>query len=245
MRVGPRRLTSTAPSSGESKLTVAAEWMTMSQDARTAASASSRPSPSVLTSPAITWTRRSTTSSRGSAPPRSERMRSKQSLAKISRFARCATVLRRPGRTNSTSSQSGTARSSRSTSAVPRNPVEPVTAIRLPARASAITGACLPLGKGPRYAFCVRSSPDLETSARKNGGPSTRERVLDAALASFAQRGYEATSLDALAAGLGVRKQTILYYHPSKDALLDAVVEQAATDLAQVLEDGAGRPEAV
>ena len=40
---------------------------------------------------------------------------------------------------------------------------------------------------------------------------STRERVLDAALASFAQRGYEATSLDALAAGLGVRKQTILY----------------------------------
>jgi TetR/AcrR family transcriptional regulator len=91
----------------------------------------------------------------------------------------------------------------------------------------------------------VRSSPDLETSARKNGGPSTRERVLDAALASFAQRGYEATSLDALAAGLGVRKQTILYYHPSKDALLDAVVEQAATDLAQVLEDGAGRPEAV
>jgi TetR/AcrR family transcriptional regulator len=75
--------------------------------------------------------------------------------------------------------------------------------------------------------------------------PSTGERVLDAALASFAQRGYEATSLDALAAGLGVRKQTILYYHPSKEALLEAVVERAATDLGQVLLDGAGRPEAV
>ena len=74
---------------------------------------------------------------------------------------------------------------------------------------------------------------------------STRERVLDAALASFAQRGYEATSLDALAAGLGVRKQTILYYHPSKEVLLSAVVERAATELGQVLVDGGGRPEAV
>jgi AcrR family transcriptional regulator len=78
-----------------------------------------------------------------------------------------------------------------------------------------------------------------------DGQPSTRERVLDAALASFAQRGYEATSLDALAAGLGVRKQTILYYHPSKEALLSAVVERAADDLGQALVDGAGRPEAV
>ena len=33
MRLGPSRLTSTAGSSGESKDTVAAEWMTMSQDA--------------------------------------------------------------------------------------------------------------------------------------------------------------------------------------------------------------------
>ena len=52
---------------------------------------------------------------------------------------------------------------------------------------------------------------------------STRDRVLDAALASFSTRGYEATSLDALAAGLGVRKQTILYYFASKEALLDAI----------------------
>ena len=36
MRVGPSRLTSTAPSSGESNDTVAAEWMTMSQEASAA-----------------------------------------------------------------------------------------------------------------------------------------------------------------------------------------------------------------
>ena len=64
---------------------------------------------------------------------------------------------------------------------------------------------------------------------------STRERLLKSALNSFAQRGYEATSLDALAEHLGVRKQTILYYHRTKEDLLAAVIEQAASDLAEVL----------
>ncbi|MGZ4704933.1 MAG: TetR/AcrR family transcriptional regulator, partial [Acidimicrobiales bacterium] len=54
---------------------------------------------------------------------------------------------------------------------------------------------------------------------------TTRERVLAAALASFGGRGYEATSLDQLAVELGIRKQTILYYHPSKAELLDAVID--------------------
>jgi AcrR family transcriptional regulator len=65
----------------------------------------------------------------------------------------------------------------------------------------------------------------------------TRERVLEAALASFGGPGYDATSLDDIAAELGVRKQTILYYFPSKPALLEAVVDQAAADLSAVLED--------
>lgn len=66
--------------------------------------------------------------------------------------------------------------------------------------------------------------------------PSTRDRILDAALASFGGRGYEATSLDALAAGLGVRKQTILYHFGTKDALLEAVIDASAADLADALE---------
>lgn len=64
----------------------------------------------------------------------------------------------------------------------------------------------------------------------------TRERILDAALVSFADRGYEATSLDALAAGLGVRKQTILYHFGTKDALLEAVIDASAADLSDALE---------
>ena len=69
-------------------------------------------------------------------------------------------------------------------------------------------------------------------SAAGTAERSTRARILDAALVAFADRGVEATSLDALAAVLGVRKQTILYYHPSKEALLGAVIDQAAAELA-------------
>ncbi len=66
--------------------------------------------------------------------------------------------------------------------------------------------------------------------------PSTSERILDAALVSFATRGYEATSLDALAVGLGIRKQTILYWFPSKEVLLEAVIDRSAVEVSAALE---------
>ena len=60
---------------------------------------------------------------------------------------------------------------------------------------------------------------------------ATSDRILDAALSSFASRGYEATSLDAVAKGLDLTKQSILYWFPSKDALLEAVIARSADDL--------------
>jgi AcrR family transcriptional regulator len=65
---------------------------------------------------------------------------------------------------------------------------------------------------------------------------STSDRILDAALASFASRGYEATSLDAVAKELELTKQSILYWFPSKDALLEAVIARSAVDLSGALE---------
>lgn len=64
----------------------------------------------------------------------------------------------------------------------------------------------------------------------------TSDRILDAALAAFGTRGYEATSLDMLAAELGVTKQTILYWFASKEGVLDAVVDRSALELAGALE---------
>lgn len=65
---------------------------------------------------------------------------------------------------------------------------------------------------------------------------STSDRILDAALGSFASRGYGATSLDAVAKELELTKQSILYWFPSKDALLEAVISRSAADLSATLE---------
>jgi AcrR family transcriptional regulator len=75
---------------------------------------------------------------------------------------------------------------------------------------------------------------------------STRERILDAALVAFAQRGVEATSLDSLAAEIGIRKQTILYWFASKEQLLLGVVDHAVAQLGARLSEAAvdARPSA-
>lgn len=79
----------------------------------------------------------------------------------------------------------------------------------------------------------------------------TSDRILAAALHSFGTTGIDATSLDALARDLGVTKQAILYWYPSKDALLDAVIDFSAVELqrrfARAIETGEGfaRVEAV
>ncbi|MBW3651917.1 MAG: TetR/AcrR family transcriptional regulator [Actinobacteria bacterium] len=66
---------------------------------------------------------------------------------------------------------------------------------------------------------------------------STADRILDGALASFGTKGYEGTSLDVLAAGLGLRKQSILYHFSSKEALLESVIDRSAIELSQALEE--------
>jgi TetR/AcrR family transcriptional regulator len=72
--------------------------------------------------------------------------------------------------------------------------------------------------------------------ARATPTGRTAERIVMAALDAFGTRGFGATSLDDLARELGIRKQTILYWYPSKDVLLDAAVDRTATELTVRLE---------
>lgn len=65
---------------------------------------------------------------------------------------------------------------------------------------------------------------------------STRERILEVALDLFGTRGVDAVSLDEIARAVGVRKQTVLYWFPSKDALVEGVLEAAAAELAVVID---------
>lgn len=60
---------------------------------------------------------------------------------------------------------------------------------------------------------------------------STGDRILEAALRSFGTTGIDGTSLDAIARDLGMTKQAILYWYPSKDALVEAVIDFCATEL--------------
>jgi TetR/AcrR family transcriptional regulator len=72
---------------------------------------------------------------------------------------------------------------------------------------------------------------------------STADRILDAALDLFGSRGYDATSLDAVAAQLELSKQSILYWFPSKEALMEAVISKAAAEITETMRlalEGAG-----
>lgn len=68
-----------------------------------------------------------------------------------------------------------------------------------------------------------------------------RNAVLHAAAAAFAERGYHGTSLDVIAASLGVTKPTIYYYARNKDNLITAVAERA---LAAILDAARGDEQA-
>ncbi|HJW47732.1 MAG TPA: TetR/AcrR family transcriptional regulator [Lysobacter sp.] len=53
-----------------------------------------------------------------------------------------------------------------------------------------------------------------------------RAAIIDAAVAEFRQSGYEATSMDRIAASAGVSKRTVYNHFPSKEALFAQILEQ-------------------
>lgn len=53
-----------------------------------------------------------------------------------------------------------------------------------------------------------------------------RAAILDAAVAEFRQSGYEATSMDRIAASAGVSKRTVYNHFPSKEALFAQILKQ-------------------
>lgn len=64
----------------------------------------------------------------------------------------------------------------------------------------------------------------------------TRDRILDAATNLFGTRGVDSVSLDVIATEVGVAKQTLLYWFPSKDDLVQAVLVAAAHELSVMID---------
>src|SRR5207247_4942320 len=68
-------------------------------------------------------------------------------------------------------------------------------------------------------------------------GQATRRRLIGEAVRRFGRGGYDGTSLDAVASAAGVRKQTLLYYFPTKETLLEACVGEVSARVAAALAD--------
>jgi TetR/AcrR family transcriptional regulator len=65
----------------------------------------------------------------------------------------------------------------------------------------------------------------------RSGGEKRKTTLVEEAIRQFGREGYNGASLDRIATGVGVRKQTLLYYFPTKDALLEACLSAAGERL--------------
>jgi AcrR family transcriptional regulator len=81
----------------------------------------------------------------------------------------------------------------------------------------------------------ILNEPDREggsPKARRGRPPKgeaatpTRERIVLAAIAGFAARGYSGTSVRDIAAAVGISEAAIYRHFPGKEAVLDAVLEE-------------------
>ena len=55
---------------------------------------------------------------------------------------------------------------------------------------------------------------------------TTKEKILDAALVSFAENGYKGTNLRDLAAGMGLSKSALYKHYASKEDIWNAVIDR-------------------
>jgi TetR/AcrR family transcriptional regulator len=74
----------------------------------------------------------------------------------------------------------------------------------------------------------------------RTGGEKRRSTLVEEAIRQFGREGYHGASLDQIATAVGVRKQTLLYYFPNKEALVEACIsaagERLASEIAGALE---------
>jgi AcrR family transcriptional regulator len=82
--------------------------------------------------------------------------------------------------------------------------------------------------------------------------PDMKERIVSAATRLFAERGFDGTSVQAIAEAVGIRKPSLLWHFPSKEdlrrAVLENLLEHWRDELPRLLmaaQTGKGRLEAV
>ncbi len=87
----------------------------------------------------------------------------------------------------------------------------------------------------------TESSPNRAADRRA----ATQRAILDAAWSVMAREGVAALSVREVARSVGLRQQSLTYYYPSKQALLDALFADGFADLRTVLDRVAVSPDPI
>jgi len=88
-------------------------------------------------------------------------------------------------------------------------------------------------------------APPAGVSGAWTGGgraSDTRGRILDAAVSLFGEHGYAGTSVRDIAERLGLTKAALYYHFPSKETILDALLDPFVTELTRIVELVRGAP---
>jgi AcrR family transcriptional regulator len=89
------------------------------------------------------------------------------------------------------------------------------------------------------------AAPDERTGpppAPRRPGKETAERILDAAEACFARKGYAGTTLRDVATGVGIRIPSLYNHFASKEVLYAAVLERGMTPVLELLSGSVDEP---
>jgi AcrR family transcriptional regulator len=87
----------------------------------------------------------------------------------------------------------------------------------------------------------LRTSDYIDGMKRADIIDETRGKLLAAGRTAFARHGYHAASMDQLTADVGLTRGALYHHFGSKRGLLEAVVEQIDTEMAQRVRDTAGQ----
>lgn len=65
---------------------------------------------------------------------------------------------------------------------------------------------------------------------------SKKEQILDISLSLFLEKGYDNTSISDIVTSLDIARGTLYYHFESKEAIIDAIIEQSVKEIVEKVE---------